>query len=203
MKQAQDYGGTQDRGRRPHQEDAFHFQPLPGPDGTVDSVLMLLADGMGGHRGGAHASAAAIQAFVETYIAFPQPEADRLHRALLVANQRIARDASANPTLRGMGCTLLGLAVTPAGLYLISVGDSPAFLFRNGELQRLNADHSMAPVLQQAVAFGTLSQADVACHPSRQALRSAVTGGELSLIDLHREPFRLLPGDKVVAASDG
>jgi serine/threonine protein phosphatase PrpC len=164
---------------------------------------MVLSDGMGGHDGGEHASAAAIEAFVQSYATETGAEATRLELALLAANQRIARDADANPALRGMGCTLVGASLTSVGLHLISVGDSAAYLFRNGELKRLNADHSMGPVLQQAVVLGTLKQEEVDCHPHRQALRSAVMGRDLSLVDLRREPLELLPGDKVLLASDG
>lgn len=206
MAEAVGYGGTQDRGRRPYQEDAFHIQPPPGPEGGPGSLLLLLADGMGGHRGGAHASAAAIEAFVEAYRAAPTgsgPEAERLRRGLAAANERIARDAGADPALRGMGCTVLGASLTPAGLCWISVGDSPLFLFRGGALSRLNADHSMAPVLEQAVQLGTLGPEALACHPNRNALRSAVTGRDISLVDLRDEPMELRPGDRLVAASDG
>jgi serine/threonine protein phosphatase PrpC len=204
MRQSHDFSGRQDRGRRAYQEDTFDIQAITTPDGETGGLLMVLADGMGGHRGGAHASAVAVQAFVQAYAAAaPEPEASRLERGLMAANQRIARDANANAALRGMGCTLLGVSVTPAGLHWISVGDSPLFLFRNGELKRLNADHSMTPVLQQAVLLGDLTNEEVACHPNRQALRSAVMGRELTLIDLRREPLEFLPGDRLLGASDG
>jgi PPM family protein phosphatase len=204
MKQPHDFGGRQDRGRRAYQEDTFDIQAITTPDGEVGGLLMVLADGMGGHRGGAHASAVAVQAFVQAYVAAaPGPEASRLERGLMAANQRIARDADANAALRGMGCTLLGVSVTTAGLHWISVGDSPLFLFRNGELKRLNADHSMAPMLQQAVLLGDLTEEEVACHPNRQALRSAVMGRDLTLVDLRREPLEFLPGDRLLGASDG
>ena len=198
-----DYGGAQDRGCRPYQEDSFHLEPLPAADGPSGELLMVMADGMGGHRGGAEASSVAVEAFVHTYLAEAEPETERLRRSLLAANQRIAEEAAANPALRGMGCTLVGASLTSAGLNLISVGDSLAFLFRNGELTRLNADHSMAPVLQEAVRLGKLSAEEMACHPHRNALRSVVTGQDLSLIDLRPDPMELQPGDRLIVASDG
>src|SRR3954469_2010012 len=168
MKQSHDFGGRQDRGRRAYQEDTFDIQAITTQDEETVGLLMVLADGMGGHRGGAHASAVAVQAFVQAYAAASsEPEASRLERGLMAANQRIARDADANATLRGTGGTLLGARVTRAGLHWSSVGDSPLFLFRNGELKRLNADHSMVPVLQQAVILGDLTDEEVACHPNR------------------------------------
>ncbi|HYI70371.1 MAG TPA: protein phosphatase 2C domain-containing protein [Skermanella sp.] len=204
MKPSHDFGGRQDCGRRPYQEDTFQIKAIAAPNGEPGGLLMVLADGMGGHRGGAHASAVAVQAFVQAYAAAAsEPEASRLERGLMAANQRIARDAGADAALRGMGCTLLGVSVTSAGVHLVSVGDSLLYLFRNGELKRLNADHSMAPVLQQAVLLGDLTDEEVACHPNRHALRSAVMGRELTLVDLRREPLEFLPGDKLLGASDG
>jgi serine/threonine protein phosphatase PrpC len=205
MRPGQDFGGGQDCGRRRSQEDSFAFQPIAGTDGTPDGLLMALADGMGGHKGGAHASAVAIESFVQAYAAAPEtePEAERLQRGLQAANERIARDAGADGALRGMGCTLVGASVTPAGLFWASVGDSPFYLFRDGTLTRLNADHSMAPVIQQAVLLGTLSEEEAASHPNRNALRSAVMGRELSLVDLRAEPLELRPGDRLLLASDG
>src|ERR1700684_192132 len=130
MRQGQDYGGTQDRGSRDYQEDAFHFQPLPGAYGDTDGVLLTLSDGMGGCNAGGHASTLAVKAFVQTYLAAAEErrEADRLHRALLAANQQMARDARSNPDLRGMGCTLIGASLTAAGLQFVSVGDSLVLL---------------------------------------------------------------------------
>jgi len=204
MNQSYDSGARQHQGCRAYQEDAFDFLPLTLPDHDEGGLLMVLADGMGGHNGGAHASKAAVQSFVQAYsAAASEPETERLERALLAANQRIARDAEADAGLRGMGCTLVGVSLMPHGIQWVSVGDSPLFLFRNGELIRLNADHSMAPILQSAVLLGEMSDEDVACHPSRQALRSAVMGKDLPLIDLCPEPVEFMPGDRLLLASDG
>jgi PPM family protein phosphatase len=201
-----DFAGTQDQGRRAYQEDAFDFHPLQAEaDGSGgEGLLMVLADGMGGHQGGAVASSMAVSTFIQAYgSAVAEPETGRLEQALLAANYEIAREATSEPGLRGMGCTLVGVTITPRGVQWISVGDSPLFLFRNGELKRLNADHSMVPVLQHAVSQGVLSDSEAASHPERQALRSAVTGKDLNLVDLQSEPVELLPGDRLLLVSDG
>jgi hypothetical protein len=102
-----------------------------------------------------------------------------------------------------MGCTLVGAAITEGGLQWISVGDSPFWLFRGDRLIRLNADHSMAPLLAEQVAAGKMSAEEAAHHPQRNALRSAVIGDSLPLVDLKDTPMALEPGDRLVLSSDG
>src|SRR5690606_14299775 len=204
MIEGRHYAARQSQGARHYQEDEFGFLPLPGDgDGRPHGLVAVLADGMGGHRGGAHASAAAVAAFIETYRVSDLPTSERLERALDSANRRIGADSRDNPDLEGMGCTLVGAAFTESGLQWISVGDSPFWLFRDDTLIRLNADHSMAPILAEQVAAGAMSAEDAAHHPQRNALRSAVTGDSLPLVDLRDAPMPNEPGDLLVLSSDG
>lgn len=199
------FAGAQIQGRRPYQEDSYDLRPLAGPDAGPEGggLLMVVADGMGGHRGGAHAGAVAVASFVEAFEAASGPAAERLSAALTAANERIGRDAGSHPELAGMGCTLVGAIVTPATVQWISVGDSPLYLVRGGSLTRLNADHSLAPLLDEAVRRGAMSAAVAATHPDRQALQSALTGEEPELIDLLEVPFELEAGDRLLLATDG
>ena len=204
MIEGRHYAARQIQGARNYQEDEFGFLPLTGDaDDRPHSLLAVLADGMGGHKGGAHASAAAVDAFVKAYQAADLPTPERLRQALDRANERIGADSHGNPDLEGMGCTLVGAAFTEAGLQWISVGDSPFWLFRDDKLIRLNADHSMAPLLAEQVAQGKMTEIEAARHPQRNALRSAVIGDTLPLIDLKEAPMPLEPGDRFVLSSDG
>src|SRR5690606_12312966 len=108
-----------------------------------------------------------------------------------------------NPQLAGMGATLVGAAIGNAGLSWISVGDSPMYLYRAGELVQLNEDHSLAPVIDRLVEQGHMSPEEARSDPRRHYLRSAVTGDEIELIDAPERPLELAPGDIVVIASDG
>ena len=81
-----------------------------------------------------------------------------------------------------MGCTLLAVVLAQEGLYWISVGDSPLWLWRAGRLHRLNQDHAYRSILAHRVHEGEMSADDAARHPDRNALISAVTG--LSLIHI-------------------
>ena len=119
------------------------------------------------------------------------------------ANGAIAAAVAENPALDSMGSTLVSAVVASEGLHWISVGDSPLWLFREGQLERLNADHSMAPLLADLVAAGRMTAEDAARHPSQHSLRSVVMGDEMPLIDVSSRPVALEEGDRVVLASDG
>jgi serine/threonine protein phosphatase PrpC len=195
-----DFSSKDFLGARTNQEDysAFHI----GSSGA--QLLAVLADGMGGHSGGEIASKKAVDVFIST---FKSNNSDsilvKLGASLNQANCEIASTISSSPALDGMGCTLVAMHVGPTGLQWISVGDSPLFLFRDGKLTRLNADHSMTPLIEEAVRLGNLSKEEALKHPDRHALRSAVSGEELAIIDTSLEPLKILRGDLVLLASDG
>lgn len=201
MIEGRQFAVRQSQGARDYQEDRAEFNQIKREDG--DGLLMVLADGMGGHRGGAHASRVAVDTFIETFSSEGGQVADRLDRALHDANEQIGEDGKANPDLEGMGCTLVGVMLTKSGLEWISVGDSPMWLIRGGHLQRLNEDHSMAPILAKQVASGEMTAEEAARHPQRNALRSAVIGETMQHIDQSKQPVRFRKGDRLLIASDG
>ncbi len=200
------------QGARAYQEDYCDFLVLDGGAGDGDAgapgILLVLADGMGGHVAGALASKTAVANFIAAWQA-QNNTADiptRLQNALAAANDSMREKIAADPALDGMGCTLVGAAVADQTLHWISVGDSPLWLLRGGELQRLNQDHSMAPVLQNLVAAGRMTAAEAAADPRRNALRSAVMGKELTLVDCPDAPLPLPPPPepaRILLASDG
>lgn len=197
-----DEGAAQ--GSRSRQEDDYGVFELP-PELEAGDLLLVLADGMGGERGGARASALAVRSFIEAYdTASAAAIPNRLEQVLTRVNERIAWDAASDPDgLQGMGCTLLAVVLAEEGLYWISVGDSPLWLWRRGRLIRLNQDHAYRSILAHQVYNGEISAAEAAGHPDRNALISAVTGAELELVDLPRQVYPLQPGDQILLASDG
>ena len=191
-------------GKRDYQEDSFGL--LDERDLGLDRgehAVLLVADGMGGHVGGAIASDLLCKTFVEAYPRSSGPIVDRLRTCLEEANGAIAATVAENPALDSMGSTLVAAVVAREGLYWISVGDSPLWLFREGQLEWLNADHSMAPVLAELVAAGRMTAEQAARHPSQHTLRSVVMGDEIPLIDVSSQPIAMEQGDRVVLASDG
>ncbi|QQS54911.1 MAG: serine/threonine-protein phosphatase [Candidatus Competibacteraceae bacterium] len=193
------------QGDRARQEDDYGVFELP-PELEAGDLLLVLADGMGGEQAGARASALTVRDFIETYDTVPAvaiPE--RLERTLAHVNERMALEVASDlESLKGMGCTLLAVVLAEEGLYWISVGDSPLWLWRQGRLHRLNQDHAYRSILAAEVSAGEISAADASRHPARNALVSAITGEEIELVDLPRHPYPLRRGgDQVLLASDG
>jgi protein phosphatase len=187
-------------GARTSQEDYALFSTNP----AGSELLAVLADGMGGHSAGEVASKRAVDSFHSTFNNYPPSSVPaKLSAALNQANNDLAVCIKDSPALSGMGCTLVGVHIGVQGIHWISVGDSPLFLIRNGEIKRLNADHSMVPVIEESLRKGKITKKEALSHPDRHALRSAVSGGQLELIDSSSEPLGLCGGDIVILASDG
>lgn len=189
-------------GTRDYQEDTLAVQVLTA-GGHADDLLLVLADGMGGHAGGDVASRLVVEQFCVAYGNCPGNIPMDLRSCLDVANEALANAAADMPALRGMGATLIGSVIRENDLYWVSVGDSPLWVCREGVLQRLNADHSMVPLLDDMVRTGAMDREAALVDPRRNMLRSAVAGKVLDLVDLCEQPWQLLAGDIVMLASDG
>lgn len=183
--------GDQHQGARPYQEDSWRLLTLG--DG---SLLAVVADGMGGHAGGAVASQLAVDAFIHA-----MEQGGGLDDGLHDANQAVGRGALARHELTGMGATLVAVHLRGDEVRWISVGDSPFYLVEAGKIVRLNADHSMAPQIDALVARGMLSAEEAEHHPARHTLREAVMGEPLTLID--KGSRRLGPDARLLLCSDG
>jgi protein phosphatase len=194
-----EYATRAAQGARNYQEDAAEVRTHGG------GLVAVLADGMGGHVGGALASELACRYFLHAFSS-PAGEVEaRLGEGLDLANTAIAAKTAESPRLGGMGCTLVGVALRPDPdrIAWISVGDSPLFLVRNGQIVRLNEDHSMAPEIDGLAAAGRISWDAARTDPRRHVLRSALTGTRIDMVDRSPLPLALEPGDVVVLASDG
>ena len=192
------------KGARSYQEDAVEVRAGPSQGGSAVSALTaVLADGMGGHAGGALASGLACKFFLHAFTTMPGDVPARLGEALSLANDAITKEVEENPALSGMGCTLVGAAFGAEGIEWVSVGDSPLFLVRRGEIVLLNEDHSLAPEIDKLAEAGRISWEAARNDPRRHFLRSALTGAEIDMVDRSRRPLALQAGDVVILASDG
>jgi protein phosphatase len=194
-------------GARDYQEDSLTVQTLAAA-GRADELLLVLADGMGGHAGGEVASRQVVEDFCAAYINNPDSKSPgnipgALRSSLDFANEALVDTVAERPELRGMGTTLIGCVIREHQLYWVSVGDSPLWVCREGVLQRLNADHSMVPLLDDMVRTGAMGREEALTDGRRHMLRSAVAGKMLELVDLCEQPFLLQAGDIVMLASDG
>ncbi len=200
------------RGARQYQEDCAAYWPEGGDPffvqarsagGAQSGTYAVLADGMGGHTGGALASRIVCEQFLASVASHDGEVRASLLEGLGAANAAIAAKVDDSPLLSGMGSTMIGVSITDDGLAWVSVGDSPLYFFRRGEVAVLNEDHSLAPELDRMVAEGKLTAEEARRDSRRHMLRSAVTGEEIDMIDLPQSPVALEPGDVVVLASDG
>ena len=210
------HAGQSDIGARSRQEDAFgikvfqhaQMRDTKAGDGEPDQspameLIAVLADGMGGHVGGARASKITCGCFMTTYPKIEGPIDKRLLLSLDASNKSVAAAIDKNHKLQGMGCTLVGVSIDPTGVHWISVGDSLLYLYHNKRLSKLNEDHSLAPVLDDLVTRGEMTSIEARHHPKRNMLRSAIGGEEIRLVDLNREVVPLTRGDWLILASDG
>lgn len=195
-----DIAWDQIQGRRRSQQDCAVCIPL-----GVGQHLLVLADGMGGHAAGDVASSLAVTGFCSAFEAPGMPEEpnERLMAALEAANYAIHDRVAAEPELTGMGTTLVAAVVEGRELRWVSVGDSPLWLVRDGEIRRLNANHSVAGELAEQVAAGEMTAAEAAEAPGRAMLFSALLGENIDLVDIPEAPVRLESGDVIMIASDG
>ena len=205
------YAGCASQGARSYQEDRAAIltgagEEVPvsqGRAGSAPELTVALADGMGGHAGGAVASEIACRAYLKATAAASGDLPARLDAALAEANAAIAEHVASHPQLNGMGCTLVGAAFGAFGIAWVSVGDSPLYLVRAGKIEQLNEDHSLAPEIDKLAAAGKISLAEARADPRRHFLRSALTGSAPELIDRRQRPLPLEPNDIIVVASDG
>lgn len=192
-------GAGQVLGKRAEQQDAFAFGHVVLADGRR-AALAVLADGMGGHDGGAVASHVAVETFLHhAGLGSESSFTDALSSSLLAANRAISVEGRDNPRLGDMGCTIVAAALDGPMLHYVSVGDSVLWKVSLGELERLNADHSMTPLVDAAVARGEMTEEEA--RNLRSGLRSALTGRPIQLID--SRSIELGSDDDILLASDG
>ncbi|MEX0285951.1 MAG: PP2C family serine/threonine-protein phosphatase [Paracoccaceae bacterium] len=193
-------------GRREYQEDAVAVD-FPSGSGIGFAVV---SDGMGGHAAGDVASKIVVtEVFSELKLRSGNIEAMEadlekiLRGAVFSANECVRYHAETYPGTEGMGATLLAPIFFGNRMYWISIGDSPLYLFRDGQLQRLNEDHSLVPQIDYLVRTGFMGADEGLAHPDRHCLTSVLVGQPIPQIDCRTEPFQLQLNDIVIAASDG
>ncbi len=167
----------------------------------IAEPLFAVADGMGGHAAGEVASAAAMEALL---VAFDgNPSNAGLVDAVRDANRAVWEQSRESSELRGMGTTMTAVALIGEGdeeevLAIAHVGDSRAYLLRDGELTQVTEDHSVPEELRRA---GRLSPEEAATDPRRHVLTRVLgVDSEVEVDTSQLVPYR---GDRLLLASDG
>lgn len=181
---------------RRQNEDAFGADQPPG--------LFIVADGMGGHAAGEVASRLAVRCAAEGVALLPEdaPREEAAHvmrDAIRDANQVILIEGEAHPEKSGMGTTATALLLSRQGWWIVGhVGDSRAYLIRDGEATRITEDHTY---VQELVNQGRLSAEEARTHPRSSLLTRALGTADRVPIDVYDGELRA--GDRFVLASDG
>jgi protein phosphatase len=172
-------------------------------DGNQDSVyagprLLAVADGMGGMAAGDIASNITIGAMAQLDEDVPGDAlVDALRSAVDTANQQLRDVVDANPSLEGMGTTLTALLFSGSKFGMVHVGDSRAYLLRDGEFVQVTKDDTY---VQMLVDEGRISAEEASSHPQRSLLTRALDGRD---IDPEYSVRQAVPGDRYLLCSDG
>ena len=219
--------GRTDRGRkRPSNEDRFLVASPAAPwSRRSDDLayrmpleydtnqLLVVADGMGGHAGGAHASELAVTA-VETallstlhWLFALRPTGDErdvdvlgeMCAALQRADLRVCEEAARSPEHADMGTTLTAAYLHGSRLFVAHAGDSRCYLLRGKKMYRLTRDHTL---VNEMVQHGILASEDEALAPFRSVITNFVGGSQPGVrVEVHR--VHVAPGDAVLLCTDG
>ena len=182
-----------DRGRkRANNQDAFGF--------SIEHGVYVVCDGMGGAAGGEIASSIAVDetlhALTERDPEMPVPKV--AEAAVGAANSAVFSRAQRNTNLSGMGTTLVALLVEQAQVWVVNVGDSRCYRFREGQLQQLTLDHSL---VEEQVRLGRMTPHEALRSPLRNVITRAV--GTQNGVTPDCFQFDAQPGDLFLLCSDG
>lgn len=173
------------------------------PADRSDMALAIVADGMGGAKGGAHASQEAVAVLQRELLSgeplTPQTAAARLRAAITAANMSIHTKGLDSPDMHGMGCTVVVVLVIDDLYWVASVGDSRAYLVRSGMSTQLTEDHTW---VRQQVRNGILTHEQAAHHELRHVLDRALGADKSIEVDVWPDDI-LEYGDVLVLCSDG
>lgn len=179
--------------------DVGHIRGGNEDSGYAGPYLLAVADGMGGYEGGEIASSIAVSAL--------QPHdgdtlgsemVEVLKDALDQANNSIAQQVIDNPRLENMGTTVTAMLWSGARFALIHVGDSRAYLLRNGELSQITHDHTL---VQTLVDENKITKEEAETHPQRSLILRALNGQ--GKVDPDTKVVEAELGDRFLLCSDG
>ena len=160
----------------------------------TEEPLFAVADGMGGHRGGEVASHLAVETLEKMF----REGAGDLPNQVQEANRVVFERSVLDRKVAGMGTTLTAALVQGDRVRLAHVGDSRAYLLRDGELRLLTEDHTL---VHRMVSEGEISKEEAETHPQRSVLTRAL--GVDAVVDVDDDTFLVRPGDRLLLCTDG
>ncbi len=177
--------------RRTNNEDAIYI--------NEQKNLYLVADGMGGCNAGEVASSTAISAFVKAMENAENGEIlDKMMSAVAQCNKEVYQKSRENIEFLDMGTTLVAVTVENEKMFIVHVGDSRVYLFRENNLQQITTDHSY---VMELVKIGSITREEAEVHPKRNIITRAIGIREEVEADTVIEDVK--QGDKILLCTDG
>ncbi len=172
----------------------------------IKGALCMVADGMGGAAAGGLASNIAVASICDelrkNWAAdtdnSPQRFAQRLRDAVEAANTRIHEIGRSDPRFHGMGTTVTAVGILEDFVYVAQIGDSRAYLVRNGKIAQLTRDQSY---IQHLIDTGSITEEEAEGNAQRNVILQALGPAPVVLVDLTYQELRR--GDLVIVCSDG
>ena len=177
----------------------FVAPPEGSPEGKL-GYLALVADGMGGHAAGEVASALAAEVIRRIFYSADVSPPKALKSAFEAANQVIFDHAALNPDLQGMGTTCTAIAIRDDRLWLAHVGDTRAYLMRDGALSQLSDDQTLHA---QLIRDGVMTAAEAETSPGGNIILQALGARQSFSPTIWTDGRSLHRGDVIVLCSDG
>ena len=190
------YYAMTDVGRRREMNQDYVYatgQPIgPFPN------LLVVADGMGGHKAGDFASKFTVEVVKREIAGSRSRKPEKvMHDAIQVANRELIRVASRDVKLEGMGTTLVVATVIGDTLYFANIGDSRLYLI-DDNIKQLSKDHSL---VEEMVRLGGIKTEDARNHPDKNIITRAMGVKDEAEADFYE--FRIKRGDKILMCTDG
>ena len=184
---------------RDHNEDSIAFS---FPENDKHNLIAVVADGMGGHKAGEVASKMACDLLLNYCLEHWKQHAPEklLHKAFMEAHQEIVEAGNSNSEQKGMGTTATSVIIQKDVCYVGHIGDSRAYLLRNGTLIQLSKDHTL---VNQMYESGEITEKERDHHPMKNVLLQALGTTPTIQPQISSDGWTISEGDRLFLCSDG
>lgn len=193
------YGVSETGPVRDHNEDCIAFS---FPEDDKQNLIAVVADGMGGHNAGEVASQMACDLLVDYCLKHwrQQTPEQLLHQAFINTHQTIIEAGNSNPEQKGMGTTATSVVIQNDVCYIGHIGDSRAYLLRDGNLTQLSKDHTL---VNQLYENGEITESERDHHPMKNVLLQALGTTPTIEPQVSSDGWAMHEGDRLFLCSDG
>lgn len=186
--------------RTENQDYHAYFSPDNGQYNRK-GLLVALADGMGGHAGGAKASKTAVDTLLQEYYRMHSPDVpESLEAAFRIANEKVHATGQSDEKFKGMGSTLTAVVIRKGRMYFAHVGDSRGYLIDDSRISQFTEDHSYVASLVKA---GAIRPEEAKHHPEGNIITRAIGIKPEIEVDVADEPIALKQDQYILLCCDG